>query len=33
MDTLKKAYGWVMDNKVLMLCVLAGGGTLAYMLL
>ena len=31
MDTLKSAYGWVMDNKFLVLGVLASAGALVYM--
>lgn len=31
MDTLKKAYGWMMDNKLAVLGVLCCGGALVYM--
>lgn len=31
MDTLKSAYGWLMDNKLVVLGVLAGVGALVYM--
>ena len=30
MDTLKKAYDWVMDHKLVALCALAGAGALVY---